>query len=106
MKPLIIGDIIKSIRKYGLSIEQASDVLNIVLSDITKALMSERKVKLENLGKFEIRPHAGRKIKNINTKIITETKPYKYIIFSPCAKIKKMLNMENYTLPKIKKPPR
>jgi nucleoid DNA-binding protein len=54
-----------------------------------------QKVKLEGLGKFEVKPHAGRKIKNIKTKTIMETKPYKDIAFSPCAKLKKLLNAGN-----------
>jgi nucleoid DNA-binding protein len=92
MPPLTIGKIVKSIRKYGLTIDEASNIQNAVVSELAEALASERKVKLEGLGTFEIRRHSGRKIKSIKTKVIMETRDYKHIVFSPCAKVKKALN--------------
>jgi nucleoid DNA-binding protein len=93
MKSMTTGDIVKLIRdNSGLTIDKSSGVVNLVLSSIREALITGRKIKLEGLGAFEVKWRGGRKIQNIKTKAMMETKPYKSVHFSPCSKIKNGLN--------------
>jgi nucleoid DNA-binding protein len=100
MKLLTRGAIIKSLNTAAnITIEGSDKIIKFIVSTIAQELADGKTVTIKDLGKFEIKPHKGRKIRSVSTHEIMETRDYKNVIFSPCPKIKKALNPENPTKP-------
>ena len=78
--------------KAGVSQKKAADAVNVVIDEITAALVAGDKVQLSGLGIFEVRSRAARTSRNPRTGESVEVAASKVAVFKASKTLKEAVN--------------
>ena len=90
-------DIIKQVSdKLNLSERETTKTINTFLDTLINVIIKDERLELRGFGVFEVKQRKSKRIKNISTGELTQTKSYKDVEYKTSKTIKKLIN------PKIK----
>lgn len=93
MKTITRSDVAETIyEEIGLSRKDSSDILDMILEEITKELVSGHDVKLSSFGTFSLRNKKARMGRNPKTGVSAEISPRRVISFKPSQVMRKTIN--------------
>ena len=93
MKTITRSDVAETIyEEIGLSRKDSADILDMILEEITKELVSGHDVKLSSFGTFSLRNKKARIGRNPKTGVSAEISPRRVISFKPSQIMRKTIN--------------
>ncbi len=93
MKTITRSDVAETIyEEIGLSRKDSADILDMILEEITKELVSGHDVKLSSFGTFSLRNKKARIGRNPKTGVTAEISPRRVISFKPSQVMRKTIN--------------
>ncbi len=93
MKTITRSDVAETIyEEIGLSRKDSADILDMILEEITKELVSGHDVKLSSFGTFSLRNKKARIGRNPKTGVSAEISPRRVISFKPSQVMRKTIN--------------
>jgi integration host factor subunit alpha len=81
--------------KIGFSRAEASEIVDVVLNEMSEALSDEGKLKLSSFGTFEVREKKERIGRNPKTKVEVSITPRKVVSFHASPLLKQRLNQDS-----------
>ena len=94
-------EIIKEVaQKLNLSERETTEVVQTFLNTFIDTLIKEGRLELRRLGVFEVKQRKPRKVRNISTGELIETRAYKDVEYKTSKIIKEKLNTKKRKLKK------
>ena len=95
-KTLTRADLAEAVyEQMGLSRNESSELVELVIDEITDALAREENVKISSFGSFSVRKKGSRVGRNPKTGIEVEIQPRKVLVFKASHILKDAINGED-----------